>query len=141
MELFDSVIGDITESTAEERRDAGYCDWPAAFQKLFERFQRGFGSEACFFAIFDDFDLSAAGFEDPVGPRSQKGVTCPAFTSFHAFKQKRIVVTFESFEERKRSLQIHKQLLIHGNQVALVGEPAKLFKARLNHFFYKHKGP
>ena len=31
MELFDGVIGHIPESAAEERRDTGHRDWPAAF--------------------------------------------------------------------------------------------------------------
>ena len=34
MELFYRVIGYITESAAEERRNAGDGDWPAACQKL-----------------------------------------------------------------------------------------------------------
>jgi hypothetical protein len=34
MDVFDGVIGHITESAAEERRDAGYRDWPAAFQEI-----------------------------------------------------------------------------------------------------------
>src|SRR3990172_2371257 len=133
VKLLDGVVGDVTQRAAKKGRDAGNRDGLATLEQLFEDFQRLIGNPGLRLAVLDDRDPIAMGLEDAVRPRTQEGIARPAFAPFHAFEQERIAVALETLEKREWRLQVHQQLLIHRNQVALLGEPAEFFKSRLNH--------
>jgi hypothetical protein len=133
VKLLDGVVGDVTQRAAEKGRDARNRDGLATLEQLFEDFQRLIGNPGLRFAVLDDRDPIAMGLEDAVRPRAQEGIARPALASLHAFEQERIAVALQPLEERERRFQVHQQLLVDRNQIALLGEPGEFFKSRLNH--------
>ena len=141
MKLLDGVIRDITQGAAKKGRNPVHSDGLISFHQILQDFQRTFSSQASFFPFFFDLDVIPASFKDKIGMRAQEGITGPTLASLDAFQKKRVAVSLQPLKKRERGLQVHEELLIDGNQVALLGEAAEFIKRRLNHLKLKEKGP